>query len=136
MNVNEKKNLKFRNQLESLNSDDSKYKSESSQKEYPTIKTTNNVTSPFDTKTSKKETKANSLHVKRIKTAQIQSKNKKIQKKVKSAVKYEISDKLDLYQINKKNKKINIINIKSQENKKKILIIIIKILIQLQITEK
>lgn len=119
MNVNEKKNLKFRNQLESLNSDDSKYKSESSQKEYPTIKTTNNVTSPFDTKTSKKETKANSLHVKRIKTAQIQSKNKKIQKKVKSAVKYEISDKLDLYQINKKNKKINIINIKSQENKKK-----------------
>ena len=101
MNIKEKKNLKFRNQLESLNSDDSQYKSESIQKDYPAIKTTNNVTSLFDTRTSKKETKPNSVHAKRIKTSKSQSKNKKTKKNDKFLLK---DDKIELYKINKKSK--------------------------------
>jgi hypothetical protein len=101
MNIKEKKNLKFRNQLESLNSDDSQYKSESIQKDYPAIKTTNNVTSLFDTRTSKKETKPNSVHAKRIKTSKSQSKNKKTKKNGKFLLK---DDKIELYKINKKSK--------------------------------
>jgi ankyrin repeat protein len=101
MNIKEKKNLKFRNQLESLNSDDSQYKSESIQKDYPAIKTTNNVTSLFDTRTSKKETKPNSVHAKRIKTSKSQSKNKKTKKNDKFFLK---DDKIELYKINKKSK--------------------------------
>ena len=78
MNIKENKNLKYRNQLKILKSEDSKHKIERREKDFLDLDNNNNFISLFDIRTTTKNAQTqNNLHIKRLKSSKLPDKNKK-----------------------------------------------------------